>query len=1066
MMKKHWKLLLLCVAIATIMCALCFSLNAVNYSGKCGGEGDGSNITWSFNTDTGLLKFEGTGKMANYGPDGAFPSPWYDKYESQIRSVEIGEGITSIGSCAFYKCIYLSSAVIPEGVTTLGDSAFSACRSLKEIYIPSTVEKIGTRTFSWFVGLEKITVSENNPVFHSDGNCIIETATKTLLTGCNTSVIPTDGSVTAIGDNAFSGCNGLSSIVIPDCITSIGECPFVFCNSNLTVIFPTGSASYIHDVKYNRNNNCFIDTTTKKLIAICENSVIPTNGSVTSIGERALSYVPELPSINIPSAVTQIDAGAFSGSSFEKVFFLSPDVIIDGGADIPTSTVIYGDAGSTAESYAQAHGNTFAKVLYSGSIYTIEWRIYDNKVMLFSGCGTTGNWEYNSEKPWDKYKESFSDVVVGEGITKLGDRTFYSYKKVLKSITLPNTLEYIGASVFTDCTALTEIKLPNNSLWSLGNSAFGGCTGIKHFHIPGTVRGIHNSFPGCTGIESITVDWMSTYYRCEDGILYTLDKSAIIFVYALNGTTLTIPKTVRSIQSSALDLCTELERFECEEGSVYYTAADGVLYANTDQGKSLVMAPKKLAGKFVVPDDVAVILDSAFSSCTMLTEVQLPSSLWWIGGASFRFCSSLEKINIPENVTSIGQRAFEGCVLLSNIELPQKLEYIQKYAFNGCFGLTSLTITKSVKYIGEYAFNGCTNLKFIYIEPDSVEIASAKIVFPYDAVLICPKSRINDKGEVVGSSTAVEHAIQYGRKYIVCDYLNNSATLGKDFSYNIYALFSDNIKDVVKVRFTMGGFTEEISPALANAGENKYKFVFRGIAPQQLGDFINVELVCDGNVIKSIKNVSLKKYFEKLLECDANTLQYSEKKYSLLKPLIYDIFDYCTAAQKFTGYKTDTLINAGYEGMGTAYSAVTTTDNKTTGTKLENAHFKGKTIYFDSTNKIVFYFITTDVENTVLTIGDKTYTSADFKKGTAANEYKIYSDDVYATEFDKVFTCTISCNGVVGESVSYSIKSYAYSKQDKNDKTGELARCTYKYGVSAFNFANADKTGGFEGELD
>lgn len=1042
MMKKHWKLLLLCVAIATIMCALCFSLNAENYSGKCGGEGDGSNITWSFNTDTGLLKFEGTGKMANYGPDGAFPSPWYFKYTDNIRSVEIGEGITSIGSCAFYRCVNLASAVIPEGVTTLGDSAFSACRSLKEIYIPSTVEKIGTRTFSWFVGLEKITVSENNPVFHSDGNCIIETATKTLLTGCNTSVIPTDGSVTAIGDNAFSGCNGLSSIVIPDCITSIGECPFVFCNSNLTVIFPMDSASYIHDVQSNYYNNCFIDTTTKKLIAICENSVIPTNGSVTSIGERALSYVPELPSINIPSAVTQIDAGAFSGSSFEKVFFLSSDVAIDDGADIPASTVIYGDAGSTAESYAQAHGNTFAKGLYSGSVNTIEWRIYDDRVMLLSGTGSTGNYN-NSKRPWAEYEDSFSDVVVGEGITKLGDRTFYAYKKVLKSITLPNTLEYIGASVFSDCTALTEIKLPNNSLRSLGNSAFGGCTGIKHFHIPSTVWSMHNSFSGCTGIETITVDWMSTYYRAEDGILYNLDKSEILFVYSLDGTTLTIPKTARNIQSSALDLCTELERFECEEGSVYYTAAEGVLYANTSQGKMLAMAPKKLAGKLVVPDDVAVVGQNAFNGCTLLTEVQLPASLTKIDGATFRFCSSLAKINIPESVTYIGQRAFEGCSSLPEV----------------------LTIPKSVKYIGEYAFNGCTSLKFIYIEPDSVEIASAKIVFPYDAILICPKSRVNKDGETV-SSTAVEHAIQYGRKYIVRDYLNNSATLGKDFSYNIYALFSDNIKDVVKVRFTMGGFTEEVSPALANAGENKYKFVFRGIAPQQLGDFINVELVCDGNVIKSIKNVSLKKYLEKLLECDANTLRYSEKKYSLLKPLIYDIFDYCTAAQKFTGYKTDTLINAGYEGMGTTYSAVTTTDSKTTGTKLENAHFKGKTIYFDSTNKIVFYFITTDVENTVLTIGDKTYTSADFKKGTAANEYKIYSDDVYATEFDKVFTCTISCNGVVGESVSYSIKSYAYSKQDKNDKTGELARCTYKYGVSAFNFANADKTGGFEGELD
>ena len=1048
MMKKHWKLLLLCVAIVTIMCALCFSLNAENYSGKCGGEGDGSNITWSFDTDTGLLKFEGTGKMANYGPDDNLVSPWL-RHANYILSAEIGDEITSIGSCAFYFCTKLSSAVIPEGVTTIGDSAFSNCQNLKEIYIPSTVEKIGTRTFSLDIGLEKITVSENNPVFHSDGNCIIETATKTLLSGCNTSVIPTDGSVTAIGDWAFSGCKKLSSIVIPDCITSIGENPFVFCDNLSTVIFGEGTTTY-----YNRDLNCFISTNESKLIAICKNGVIPTDGSVTTIGARALSYAP-IPSINIPSAIAQIDAGAFSGSSFEKVFFLSPDVIIDDGADIPAYTVIYGDAGSTAEGYAQAHGNTFAKVLYSGSANTIEWRIYDNRVMLLSGIGSTGNYN-NSKRPWAEYEDSFSDVVVGEGITELGDKTFNAYKKVLKSITLPNTLEYIGASVFSDCTALTEIKLPNTSLTGIGNSAFGGCTGIKHFHIPATVKFTHynnseydkrnrisNSFSACLGIETITVDWMSTYYRTEDGILYNLDKSAIIFVYALDSTTLTIPKTVINIQSSALDTCTELERFECEEGSVYYTAADGVLYANTSQGKMLVVAPKKLAGKLVVPDDVTIVRQNAFNSCTLLTEVQLPAALTKIDGATFRFCSSLAKINIPESVTYIGQRAFEGCSSLPEV----------------------LTIPKSVKYIGEYAFNGCTGLKFIYIEPDSVEIASAKIVFPYNAILNCPKNRINDKDEVV-SSTAVEHAIQYGRKYIVCDYLNNSATLGKDFSYNIYALFSDNIKDVVKVRFTMGGFTEEVSPALANASENKYKFVFRGIAPQQLGDFINVELVCDGNVIKSIKNVSLKKYFEKLLECDANALQYSEKKYSLLKPLIYDVFDYCTAAQKFTGYKTDTLINAGYEGMGTTYSAVTTTDNKTTGTKLESAYFKGKTIYFDSTNKIVFYFITTDVENTVLTIGDKTYTSADFKKGTAANEYKIYSDDVYATEFDKVFTCTISCNGVVGESVSYSIKSYAYSKQDKNDKTGELARCTYKYGVSAFNFANADKTGGFEGELD
>ena len=71
-----------------------------------------------------------------------------------------------------------------------------------------------------------IVVEEGNPVYHSDGNCLIETESKTLVAGCNTSVIPDDGSVTSIGYYAFNGCTGLTSVTIPDGVTSIGGSAF------------------------------------------------------------------------------------------------------------------------------------------------------------------------------------------------------------------------------------------------------------------------------------------------------------------------------------------------------------------------------------------------------------------------------------------------------------------------------------------------------------------------------------------------------------------------------------------------------------------------------------------------------------------------------------------------------------------------------------------------------------------------------------------------------------------------------------------------------------------------
>lgn len=94
------------------------------------------------------------------------------------------------------------------------------------------------------VDLVKITVDDKNPVYYDDGNCIIETDTKTLIIGCKTSKIPSDGNVICIGEKAFSCCRNLTSIDIPNSVTNIGQNAFEKCHRLTSINFQGTKAEW------------------------------------------------------------------------------------------------------------------------------------------------------------------------------------------------------------------------------------------------------------------------------------------------------------------------------------------------------------------------------------------------------------------------------------------------------------------------------------------------------------------------------------------------------------------------------------------------------------------------------------------------------------------------------------------------------------------------------------------------------------------------------------------------------------------------------------------------------
>ena len=233
------------------------------------------------------------------------------------------------------------------------------------------------------------------------------------------------------------------------------------------------------------------------------------------------------------------------------------------------------------------------------------------------------------------------------------------------------------------------------------------------------------------------------------------------------------------------DLSTETTKEELNEA---FVDEWGVKYSK--DGRKLLEAPGELSGAYSVKEGTRIICDSAFSFCSSLSEIVIPSSVASIGDSAFSWCSSLSEIVIPSSVTSIGDSAFSRCDSLLEIVIPSSVTSIGDSAFYDCYSLSEIVIPSSVTSIGKGAFSFCDSLSEIVI-PSSVTSIGDNAFSSCDSLseIVIPSS-VTSIGDWAFSS---------------CDSLSeivipsSVTSIGDDAFYNCY--FSDNLKQELISRF-------------------------------------------------------------------------------------------------------------------------------------------------------------------------------------------------------------------------------------------------------------------------
>lgn len=480
-----------------------------------------------------------------------------------------GAKVTSIAAGAFRGQTMITDVVIPEGVTYIGREAFAGCSALVRVKIPTSVTQVGANLFEGTPYDSTLTgelVYINSILYRCQSDAVTVSirqgttviAEEAFINRVNLAAIVVPDGVSYIGSNAFKNCSALSQIEIPKSVRDIVANAF---DGTKWYEDRKHEMIYINDLLYRVPAEIIVQSEQptgslrdKDAAELAKSGVatqiIPytdviVQGETTTICTLAFANTP-VQKVQLPSTLTTIHYGAFQNCTALKQITLPESMtFIEGGA-FQNCSVLSSILVPQNVTYLGASAFSGCTSLTSATLPQAITRISSG---LFENCS------------------SLTTVQASSALTSIGSRAF-AETSALSSFTFPQTLTAVGAESFTGSGIVTA-NLPQ-SVTYLGAGAFADCTKLVYAQVPAAIQAVRErTFRNCTELKNVSIPEGIRYIGAaafqNDVSLQTVDFAQSLLTICDNafegsgvGEGLVLPPALRTIGSRAFAGCMRL----------------------------------------------------------------------------------------------------------------------------------------------------------------------------------------------------------------------------------------------------------------------------------------------------------------------------------------------------------------------------------------------------------------------------------------------------------------------------------------------------------------------------